>query len=371
MKPSACRYAAALVGAVAAGARAAPAGLCRTSRPLAWAEAARLIGDGGCCISPPLATPYQEVDVSLQVRRRRRWRRLHPLRRGDDGLCTPRALFRKLPPRAFSRRVVGCTAARTPVEVLAERLAANGYRRADMVARSRLRGARRRSTSFRPGSPSRCGSIFSAIRSSRCATSMPARSAPRSASSRRGCCRSGSSRPARAKPNAWLKPSSGWPATKRRPTPPNWASGCAARAAFRAGRTTSLLVREAENLEDHCGRAAGRWSWRRRARWPADPAHHGSARSDHAARREHHALRCRRMRRASGGEVGQRSRARVAIGDVLGGAVARDASISKARRPTSPGSCRFSRARVETARSRGERWCWWPRLEKANACASS
>lgn len=108
------------------------------SDALGWAEAARLFGAAPRVLyfPAPSLTPYQEVDVSLQVRAQEAVA-LDRILAGEalTVVCTPRALFRKLPTaEMFLGAVVEVRAGEEhPVDDLAARLAASGYRRVDMV----------------------------------------------------------------------------------------------------------------------------------------------------------------------------------------------------------------------------------------------
>jgi transcription-repair coupling factor (superfamily II helicase) len=127
----------------------------READALTWLEAARLFsggsgaagalgaggeGDGGeqaaVYFPSPSLTPYQEAEVSLQVRAQESV--------ALDGVCsgaaatvvtTPRALFRRLPrPEAFAAAVLTLrTGEDHPLELLTAHLARHGFRRTDLV----------------------------------------------------------------------------------------------------------------------------------------------------------------------------------------------------------------------------------------------
>ena len=124
----------------------------READALTWLEAARLFsggagaagssggGDGGeqaaVYFPSPSLTPYQEAEVSLQVRAQEAV--------ALDGVCsgaaatvvtTPRALFRRLPrPQAFAAAVLTLrTGEDHPLERLTAHLARHGFRRTDLV----------------------------------------------------------------------------------------------------------------------------------------------------------------------------------------------------------------------------------------------
>ena len=117
----------------------------RESDALVWLEAAELFGAGASYFSAPALTPYQETEVSLLVRAQEAVA-LDSLLRLESGVdrggecrtfvCTPRALFRRLPTRrAFEAAVrVLRPAEETPPEQLAEHLSVHGFRRQDLVA---------------------------------------------------------------------------------------------------------------------------------------------------------------------------------------------------------------------------------------------
>ncbi len=106
------------------------------SDALAWVEAARLFGGTASFFSVPGLTPYQETETSLMVRcdearalagvSQRRLRTL---------VCTPRALFRRLPTAAaFERSTVRVRPGDDLAPpALAEHLDAHGFARRDLV----------------------------------------------------------------------------------------------------------------------------------------------------------------------------------------------------------------------------------------------
>ena len=117
----------------------------READALTWLEAARLFsgvsgGDAGeqaaVYFPSPSLTPYQEAEVSLQVRAQEAV--------ALDGVCsgvaatvvtTPRALFRRLPrPAVFAAGVLTLrTGEEHPLERLTAHLARHGFRRTDLV----------------------------------------------------------------------------------------------------------------------------------------------------------------------------------------------------------------------------------------------
>ncbi|HEX2164575.1 MAG TPA: transcription-repair coupling factor [Thermoanaerobaculia bacterium] len=112
---------------------------------LAWIEAAQLFAppgrrDAALYFPGPPLSPYQEAEASLPARAQEAValdRLLAPGRRPPATLVTtPRALFRRLPPaERFLRAVVAVAPGdEAPVELLAELLAAAGYRRSDLVS---------------------------------------------------------------------------------------------------------------------------------------------------------------------------------------------------------------------------------------------
>ncbi len=104
---------------------------------LAWVESAELTGASATYFSSPSLSPYQETDLSLQVRsvdsvslNELQNRSLRTV------VCTPRALFRRLPkPDAF-RSAVQVVAQNDEVsmEDLVEHLARFGYHQTDLVS---------------------------------------------------------------------------------------------------------------------------------------------------------------------------------------------------------------------------------------------
>ena len=107
------------------------------SDALAWVEAARLFGGSSSFFSVPGLTPYQETETSLMVRAQES-RTLGGVSDGSVGtlLCTPRALFRRLPTQAAFTAATVRLAAGDDVspEALAEHLSAYGFERRDLVA---------------------------------------------------------------------------------------------------------------------------------------------------------------------------------------------------------------------------------------------
>ena len=103
---------------------------------LAWVEAAELFGGSAAYFSAPSLSPYQETDISLQVRAVETVA-LHQLmtRELRTVVCTPRALFRRLPsPESFSSAVLEIkTGEQWRIDDLVEHLAAFGYHRTDLV----------------------------------------------------------------------------------------------------------------------------------------------------------------------------------------------------------------------------------------------
>jgi transcription-repair coupling factor (superfamily II helicase) len=106
------------------------------SDALAWVESARLFGGEASFFSVPGLTPYQETEVSLMVRAQE----ARALAGAADGtvrtlVCTPRALFRRLPTaRAFRQAAVRVSPGdELPPEELATHLAAHGFERRDLV----------------------------------------------------------------------------------------------------------------------------------------------------------------------------------------------------------------------------------------------
>ncbi len=106
------------------------------SDALAWVEAARLFGGEASYFSVPGLTPYQETETSLMVRSQE----ARALAGALDGrartlVCTPRALFRRLPTgEAFARSSVLLSVGEDAApEALAEHLDAHGFERRDLV----------------------------------------------------------------------------------------------------------------------------------------------------------------------------------------------------------------------------------------------
>ncbi|HYL06066.1 MAG TPA: hypothetical protein VE075_08490, partial [Thermoanaerobaculia bacterium] len=122
----------------------------READALTWLEAARLFSAAsGAAASPgtggeqaavyfpaPSLTPYQEAEVSLQVRAQEAVA-LDCVLAGTtvNVVTTPRALFRRLPrPEAFAAAVLTLRlGAEHPLERLTAHLARHGYRRTDLV----------------------------------------------------------------------------------------------------------------------------------------------------------------------------------------------------------------------------------------------
>ncbi len=104
---------------------------------LAWMEASRLFGGAAVYFPAPSLTPYQEIDVSLQVRAAESVA-LYRVLRGEARtlVCSPRALFRRLPePQAFLAGVLEIRGGQEqPIGDLVPRLTNFGYRRVDLVA---------------------------------------------------------------------------------------------------------------------------------------------------------------------------------------------------------------------------------------------
>ena len=103
---------------------------------LAWVEAADLLGDGAAYFSSPSLSPYQETDISLQIRAVESMA-LFRLLRGElrTVVCTPRALFRRLPsPEALRSTVIEVEeGGDTGLEALIDHLTRFGYQRTDLV----------------------------------------------------------------------------------------------------------------------------------------------------------------------------------------------------------------------------------------------
>ncbi|MDH3743735.1 MAG: transcription-repair coupling factor [Acidobacteriota bacterium] len=106
------------------------------SEALAWTQAIELLGADGEFFATPSLTPYQGTETSLSVRAQEAVAvdRVH--RGGRRTLvCTPRALFRRLPTKSvFERGVVELGAGgEVSIEDLAQHLLAHGYERRDLV----------------------------------------------------------------------------------------------------------------------------------------------------------------------------------------------------------------------------------------------
>lgn len=103
---------------------------------LAWVEAAELFGGSAGYFSTPSLSPYQEIDISLQVRAVESVI-LHQLstRELRTLVCTPRALFRRLPsPGDFSSAVLEVGAGEEwRIDDLVDHLTRYGYHRTDLV----------------------------------------------------------------------------------------------------------------------------------------------------------------------------------------------------------------------------------------------
>jgi transcription-repair coupling factor (superfamily II helicase) len=110
----------------------------READALTWMEAARLFGGEQAAVyfPSPSLTPYQEAEVSLQVRAQEAVA-LDRVLLGQAAavVTTPRALFRRLPaPRAFAASVLTLRAGDDqPLERLIAHLARHGFRRTDLV----------------------------------------------------------------------------------------------------------------------------------------------------------------------------------------------------------------------------------------------
>ncbi len=106
------------------------------SDALAWVEAARLFGGEASYFSVPGLTPYQETETSLMVRCEESRALAGASERTIRTLvCTPRALFRRLPTAAAFARATVRVAAGDEVSpaALAEHLDAHGFARRDLV----------------------------------------------------------------------------------------------------------------------------------------------------------------------------------------------------------------------------------------------
>ncbi|MGB6364766.1 MAG: hypothetical protein WBG64_19045, partial [Thermoanaerobaculia bacterium] len=108
----------------------------READALGWLEMVELCGGSGAFFSAPSLSPYQETEVSLPVRAQEAVA-LDRVLSGEVRtlVCTPRALFRRLPePREFSSAVLEIGVGQEqPIEALVEHLSAYGYRRSDLV----------------------------------------------------------------------------------------------------------------------------------------------------------------------------------------------------------------------------------------------
>ncbi len=109
----------------------------READALTWMEAARLFAEQAAVYFPaPPLTPYQEAEVSLQVRAQEAVALDGVLSRtAGTVVTTPRALFRRLPPpRQFAAAVLGLRPGEDhPLEGLVAHLSRYGYRRTDLV----------------------------------------------------------------------------------------------------------------------------------------------------------------------------------------------------------------------------------------------
>ena len=103
---------------------------------LAWVEAAELVGGSVAYFSSPSLSPYQETDISLQIRSVESVA-LFQLLVGElrTVVCTPRALFRRLPsPEAFRSTVLEVDeGSELAMAELVEHLVRFGYHRTDLV----------------------------------------------------------------------------------------------------------------------------------------------------------------------------------------------------------------------------------------------
>jgi transcription-repair coupling factor (superfamily II helicase) len=108
----------------------------READALAWLEMVELCGGSGAFFSAPSLSPYQETEVSLPVRAQEAVA-LDRVLSGEVGtlVCTPRALFRRLPePGEFNRALIEIGVGHEqPIEALVEHLSSYGYRRSDLV----------------------------------------------------------------------------------------------------------------------------------------------------------------------------------------------------------------------------------------------
>ncbi|MEO8502267.1 MAG: transcription-repair coupling factor [Acidobacteriota bacterium] len=109
------------------------------SDALTWLEAARTMGGQDKCLHfpAPSLTPYQEAEVSLQVRAQES-AAIDAILSGAavTVVCTPRALFRRLPVAAeFQQLAIHLRSGEEhPIEKLSAALVESGYRRVDLVA---------------------------------------------------------------------------------------------------------------------------------------------------------------------------------------------------------------------------------------------
>ncbi|MGE0638716.1 MAG: transcription-repair coupling factor [Thermoanaerobaculia bacterium] len=106
------------------------------SDALAWLESLRLVAgeEVGAYFSSPSLSPYQEAETSLTVRAQEVTALTDALAgRLRALLVTPRALFRRLPDPEGLRPLELVRGASVELDRLAERLAALGYRRVDLV----------------------------------------------------------------------------------------------------------------------------------------------------------------------------------------------------------------------------------------------
>jgi transcription-repair coupling factor (superfamily II helicase) len=111
----------------------------RESDALAWLETAQLTTPEATALyfPSPSLTPYQETEAALMVRSQEAVA-LDGIRTTEHPwvVCTPRALFRRLPPRAgLADAVIEIVAGEEqPIEALAAHLVRHGYRRSELVA---------------------------------------------------------------------------------------------------------------------------------------------------------------------------------------------------------------------------------------------
>lgn len=103
---------------------------------LAWVESAELLGESAAYFSSPSLSPYQETDISLQIRAVESVA-LFRLSRGElrTVVCTPRALFRRLPPPHTLRlaEVEIEEGGEVAIDDLIDHLMRFGYQRTDLV----------------------------------------------------------------------------------------------------------------------------------------------------------------------------------------------------------------------------------------------